>query len=104
MKKITLALFLVLVFISGCATATPPFARAEDIALREKVREVVALQTNSNVVNVSVVSGTVTLSGNCLEIYGQEQRLVQAVREVEGVRRVFSTIRTCGNDRSDRDF
>lgn len=104
MKKLILALALAVVFISGCADATPPFARPEDIALRNKVQEVVALQTNSNVVNVSVVDGTVTLSGNCLEIYGQEQRLIAAVQEVEGVRRVFSTIRTCGNDRRDRNF
>lgn len=87
---------------AGCAMATPPFASPEDVALKEKAESVVALY--SNVVDVSAANGNVYLSGNCVEIYGEVERIIAAVEQIDGVKKVFSEVRTCGNDKGDKDY
>ena len=88
--------------LAGCATAEYPFLSPEDQALKARVEQKVALY--SDVINVSVVDRRVYLTGNCVDIYGLVETVVDEVRHMEGVRAVFEDVVICGDRDGDGNW
>ncbi len=79
----------VLAFCVSCATARPPFASDEDWALKQQLTEKLGDYTRT--MTVTVNSGRVYLEGS-LPNFDDLQRVLEIVRETDGVREVMDRV------------